>query len=406
MANAGMDHLISLVIFAAAMLIFLSMFSSSMQTGLAYQRHSALSTKTSDLIDTLLLNPGLPMDWGQLDNTPMGLGLQDPEFTQYRLSSYSPTRLTCTTNPSAYYYTSGTSYSNNTAGYGGYLLTQSQKTLNYSAASQLLGVNGTYGFQLSISPTVAFSVEKTSVGSPLTFEINAAGTGYPIANAPLYYNLLIVDQGAGSYPYYWTKSGKTLTDAAGTAQLTFNGIDGNNKAYALVVYSYLHGLKGVGYYVNVPSSFGVGVMPLVDSFQNRTVTLVHGASMEQYPAQTQQLTYNASFVIRTEEFALRPVLLDQANATGQLVHGSPTQPDYASINMPNNEGILIVTYKGLADQYGIVLMPWGFGALGFTATFGGNPAGHEWVTSDMRAVTIDGIAYQAKLGLWMLNGGA
>jgi hypothetical protein len=406
MANAGMDHLISLVIFAAAMLIFLGMFSSSMQTGLAYQRHSSLSTKTSDLLDTLLLNPGLPMDWGQLDNAPMGLGLQDPEFTQYRLSSYSPTRLTCAANPSAYYYTSDTSYSSNTAGYGGYLLTQSQKTLNYSAASRLLGVNGTYGFQLSLSPIVAFSIEKTSVGSPLTFMINVAGQGYPIANAPLYYNLLVVDQGAASYPYYWTKTNTTLTDSAGTAQLSFMGIDGDNQAYALVIYSYLNGLKGVGYYVNVPSSFGGSVMPLVDSFQNRTVTLVHGASMQQYPTQTQQLTYNASFVIRTEEFTLRPVLLDQANATGLLVYGSPTLPDYASITMPDNEGILIVTYKGPSEQYGIVLMPWGFGALGFTATFGGNPAGHEWVTSDMRAITINGIAYQAKLGIWMLNGGS
>jgi hypothetical protein len=405
MANAGIDHLISLVIFVTAMLIFLSMFSSNMQTGIAYQRHNAMSTKTSDLLDTVLLNPGLPMNWGQMDNSTSGLGLQDPEFTQYRLSSYSPTRLMPSTIPQAYYYTTGTSYSNNTAGYGGYLLAQSSKTLSYSAASKLLGVNGTYGFQLSISPIVAFTIQKTSSGSPLTFQINVAGTGYPLANAPLYYNLLIVSQGA-SYPYYWTISNKILTDLAGNAQLTFSGIDGDNQAYALVVYSYLDGLKGVGYYVNVPSSFGVSVVPLVDSFQNRTVNLVHGASMQQYPTQTQQLTYNASFVIRTEEYTLRPVLLNQANATGQLVYGSPTQPDHASITMPDNEGILIVTYKGIAGQYGIALMPWGLGALGFTATFGGNPAGHEWVTSDMRAVTIDDIAYQAKLALWVLNGGA
>ena len=49
-------------------------------------------------------------------------------------------------------------------------------------------------------------------------------------------------------------------------------------------------------------------------------------------------------------------------------------------------------------------MPWGLGSLAFPLTFGGNPAGQEWVTTDIRQVTIGGIAYQAKLELWNLQG--
>ena len=45
-------------------------------------------------------------------------------------------------------------------------------------------------------------------------------------------------------------------------------------------------------------------------------------------------------------------------------------------------------------------MPWGVNSLAFPVTFGGNPAGQNWVTTDIRQVTIDGIAYQAKLELW------
>ena len=48
-------------------------------------------------------------------------------------------------------------------------------------------------------------------------------------------------------------------------------------------------------------------------------------------------------------------------------------------------------------------MPWGVSSLAFPVTFGGNPTGQGWVATDMRQVTIGGVAYQAKLGLWNLK---
>ena len=53
MANATVDHMISLTVLIAALLIFIGLFSQTMQTGLAYERHSALSTKTSDILDSI-----------------------------------------------------------------------------------------------------------------------------------------------------------------------------------------------------------------------------------------------------------------------------------------------------------------------------------------------------------------
>jgi len=189
--------------------------------------------------------------------------------------------------------------------------------------------------------------------------------------------------------------------------LSFPGIDGESQSYALIVYSYLSGLKGMGYYVHELPSFTKTIVPLIDSFQNRTITITHGDSVGQPPQAPSYslLSYNASFVLLTEEYTLRQVALDQSSAVGKVFYDSSSGQNVSSVNLPNNDGILIVTYKGTsAGQYGLVLMPWGLSSLELPLTFGGNPTGQEWVTTDLRQVIVGGISYQAKLELWNLQG--
>lgn len=250
------------------------------------------------------------------------------------------------------------------------------------------------------------SVEKTSVGTPLTLSVNVAGTGSPFSNAPLSYILLLVTHDTNDYPSYTSLKGLTATDSAGSAQLVFSGIDGESQTYALIVYSYLSGLKGTGCYVHMPSTVTKSVVPLIDSFQNRTVLLAHQDSVGQPPDNPtySELSYNASFAILAEDFSLRGVSLDQSTSTGKLVYGSGSEVSFASITVPNNDGILIVTYKSPAGEYGLVLMPWGVGSLAFPFKFGGNSQGTDWVTTDIRQVSIGDISYQAKLELWNLQG--
>jgi hypothetical protein len=244
------------------------------------------------------------------------------------------------------------------------------------------------------------------MGAPLQFAVSASGTGFVLANANITYSLILVNQDSNQYPSYSVISGKTSTNEAGTAPpITFGGVNGENRAFALIVYTYLYGLKGAGYYVHVPSATTKTVVPLVDSFQNRTITLAHGDSVgtaPQSPAYS-QLSYNASFAIVTEEYTLRQVLLEQP--TDKVSYNGGSEPQYGTVQVPDNSGILIVTYKNTAsNQSGVVLMPWGLGANAFPVTFGGDSAGHDWVTTDIRQVTIDGVAYQAKLELWSLGG--
>ncbi len=402
MASGGIDHMMSMIIFITAFLIFIGFFSQTMQTGIAYAQHNALSTKTSDLLDNILLNPGIPNNWGQNDNSIVGFGLQDPDYSQYQLSSSSLMRLTSTQSP-VYY--NGTYYSNITAGFGGYLLAPSAKSINYSTASKLLGINGTYGFLLLITPTITVSIQKLSV-APLEFSVNVDGTGYPLANAPLSYSLLLVNQDANNYPSYTILSGTTTADPAGAVRLTFPQVTSEDQSYALIVCSYLDGLKGMGYFVHDSQSFAKTVVPLVDSFKQSTIILAHGDSVGQppQPPAPSHLSYNATFAILTEDYALRQVQLDPFAAIGVVTYGSGSGQENASIKVPNTDGILIVTYKNNAGQYGIVLMPWGLSALSFPLTFGSNYPGKDWVTTDIRQVIIGGISYQATLELWNIQG--
>jgi hypothetical protein len=284
------------------------------------------------------------------------------------------------------------------------MLAPSAKSLNYSTASKLLGINGTYGFQLTLTPTITVSIEKISVGQPLKFSVNVAGTGYLLANAPLSYNLLLVNQDANNYPSYTIINGIGVTDPAGSAQLSFP-VDSESQSYALIVYSYLSGLKGIGYYVHTPQSSTKSIVPLIDSFQNRNITIAHSDSVGQPPQSPSYslLSYNASFVILTEDYLLRQVALDQTSSVGKVVYDSGSGQNYSSVTVPNNDGILIITYKDTSGQFGLVLMPWGLDSMALPLTFGGNPVGQDWVTTDIRQVTVGGTAYQAKLELWNLG---
>ncbi len=406
MASAAVDHMISLIIFMSAVLIFIGLFSQTMQTGVTYERHRDLSTKTSDLLDTILLSPGLPSNWAKTDSAIGGFGLQDPDYSQYKLSPYSSIRLYSTTQSSVYYPRTNSYYSNNTVGFGSYLLTPSAKSISYSTASKLLGINGTYGFQLTLTPTMTVSIEKTSVGAPLRLTVAVAGSASQIANAPLSYTLLLVSHNTNDYPSYTTVEGLTATDSAGSAQLVFSGVDGESQTYALIAYSYLSGLKGTGCYVHVPPSVTKTVVPLVDSFENRNILLAHEDSVGQPSGSPQysELKYTATFAILAEDYSLRDVSLGQSTSTGTLIYGGVSEQEFSSITVPNNDGILIVTYKDTSDGYGIVLMPWGLGSLGFPLTFGGSSQGRDWVTTDIRQVSIGDISYLAKLELWSLQG--
>jgi hypothetical protein len=404
MPEATIDHMVALTVFLAALLLFITLFNQTIQTAILYQQHSYIASKCTDMLDNIMLNPGYPTNWGEGNATPSSFGLQDPEFTQYRLSPFSLMRLSSLTGTPVYYTKTNMWYSNLTTGFGDFLMVPNSQAINYSIASKLLGTNNSFGFQLAITPVVTVSISEYQPSSPLIVKINVTGTGFPLSNANISYCFLTVDlSGGGSYPSYATSYGTAYTDEQGFAFLSFPQIQGSSTSYALIVYAKLGGLIGLGYHQRV-SSDQQYIIPFINDFGDKSVILAHSYDVHYFGPPEAELSYNATFVLLTEDFTLREMPLD--NSTGHIgkVNYGNGQP-YGNITIPTtNPGILVITYRKSAVEGGIILMPWGISSMAFSIVFGDTTAGREWIATDIRQVVVNNVAYQAKLALWSLQG--
>ena len=404
MAGASIDHLVSVIIFIGAIMLFIGLFNQTIQVGVTYQFHRAVASKGSDLLDNMLLSPGIPPNWGQTSDAPEGFGLQAVEFTQYKLSPFSLMRLRSSTGNPVYYSMTGQTYSNVTMGFGQSLLVPYNEALDYSTASRLLGVNGSYGFSLTLTPIVNVTIIQIQA-NPLSVSISASGPGFPLANAEVDYSLIKV-AGGGGYPKYEINSGSALTDTAGSTSLSFPGFDASSTSYALIASAHVSGLVGIGYHENALYKENY-VIPFISSTANKTAILAHSWDVVNGSDSDAAIHYNATFVALTDDFRLRemPFTNETGSTVGVLNSGRDPEHAYDTLTMgTNNPGILIVTYRKSAQKTGIVVMPWGLSSLAFPITFGGDPKNASWVATDIRQVMVNGIAYQAKLAVWSLSG--
>jgi hypothetical protein len=404
MAGATIDHMIAIIVFIGALVLFIGLFNQTIQAGIAYQRHRFIATKCSDILENMLLNPGTPIEWGKTNDDPSGFGLQDPEFTQYRLSPYSLMRLMSSRGTPLYYAPTGQYYSNITMGFPNFLLVPYNLAINSSTASRLLGINSTFGFQLSITPIVVVDVAELQAANPLIVTIQVTGSGFPLANATVSYCFLKVDEkGAQSNPSYTTYFGTTYTDTEGQAFVSLDDAD-EYTSYALIAYAHVRGLVGIGYHERVTGTTRY-VIPLVDSFEDKRVLLAHSYDVHYLGPPESAVFYNATFLLLTEDFMLREMPMENSTGKlGKIVYGGGSEKTYHNLTIPTfNPGILVVTYQS-NNEYGVALMPWGISSMAFPVVFGDSPSGKEWVATDIRQVLVNGIAYQAKLSLWSLAG--
>jgi hypothetical protein len=407
MTGSTIDHLVAMTVFLGAILIFIGLFNQTIQTAILYQRNKYLATKCSDILDNILLNPGTTynidnktVEWGRLDVIPAIFGLQDPEFKQYRLSPFSLMRLESSLGEPVYYPGTRQWYSNITMGFGNFLLVSSAKALNYSTVTKLLGVNNTYGFQLTILPIIRITIEETRAGSPLTINVKVTGMGFPLAHANVSYCLIRVVKDQGEYPKYRTITGNSYTDETGSASLPPFDVT-PQESYALIVYARAGGLVGIGYHQRVTEDKRY-IIPFVESFEKGLVILTHSYDVHYFGPPESAVFYNATFLQLSEDFTIREVE-NYKGRIGKVNYGHSIKFEYDNITLPLEPGILVITYKS-NNEYGVVLMPWGICSLAFPVVFGEDPMGKNWVATDIRQVLVGKIAYQAKLALWSLEG--
>jgi len=400
--NSTLDHMVAVTVFLAATLLFIGLFNQTIQTATIYQQNRATANKASDLLDNILLNPGIPTNWGQNDENITGFGIQDPEFTQYKISPFSLMRLASTTQTPVYYPKTGIEYNNITIGSKNFLLVSNNSALDYSTVSNLLGINNIYGFQLSFNPIISVSITESQAASPLRFTIDVQGTGFPLANAQINYCFTAVQPNGGieGSPGYIVEYGIGTTDEKGSVVLNFNEVIDDELSYVLIAHAKLSGLTGIGYHERV-SLQNQYVIPFVDNLSEGRVLLAHSYDIQYFGPPVAEVKYNASFVILAEDYTFRQIPIE--NSAGKVTYGEGWP--YQVINIPTtNPGILIITYQKSATEVGVVMMPWGVSALAFPLTFGGNSENSEWVATDLRQIVVGGIAYQAKIAVWSLEG--
>jgi hypothetical protein len=411
MAGASIDHMVSVIILIAALLITMLTFNNMFATATDYEKNRQVATKAIDLMNSICLSPGNPPNWGQTNDTVLAFGLQDPEVGGYALSSHSIMRLRTPNSSSGsqivYYPKTGLYYNNLSGNYGHAIYTPLSACLNYSDIAELLGVNGTYGFGIDISPVIDVSVSQIPVSNPqdpLTLKVDVKGSGLPLSGATLDYCLFHVKSGS-TYPTCPPYSGVIQTDYSGSAVIEFEDVDGSGDAYTFIVYASLSGITGNGYYThNTLDDDYQLVIPFIQDYDTGSVILAHswdvnGAGDPPVP----EIKYNATFFALTPDFQLQQFEIE--NNTGHLIYGEGNP--YFTTQLPTSEvGFLLVSYKRDANRLGSVLLPWGVGALGFHASFGNDsdPSNYDFVATEVRQVTINGILYQVKVSTWSLKG--
>lgn len=244
MTGITIDHMVSFSIIIVVFMVSMTAFGQIIGAAVTYQQNHEVSMKAADLANTLLLNPGDPTYWGQSKSIPLAFGLQDSDTGGYSLNAFSLSRLS-SSHSLVYYNKTGLWYSNNSYG-GGALLVPSTNAVNYTTAAKLLGVEGSYAFQLTVTSTLKVSLFELNQ-NPLSMKVEVGGVAGGMGGATLNYFLYYAIPRVGQSPLIKTLSGTAQTDATGSATLEFSTFDGSYHAYSVVVYARVGGLSGVGF---------------------------------------------------------------------------------------------------------------------------------------------------------------
>jgi hypothetical protein len=408
--GATIDHLVAFTVFLVALLLFTSLFSQNLQSAILYQRNKQVTIEASDLLDSLALYTGYPRIWGRTNSTPTAFGLQDPTQGGYSISPFSLMRLMSFTGQPIYYSKTGLWYSNVTMASGGFLFVPYNTCVNYTTAATLLGVNGSYGFQLKLTPIVSISMT-TLNADHLRISVNVMGPSMPLANAYVAYNLICTSKLSkqSGCPTFQVYNGTTNTYANGSAILDFPSLT-TAQAFSLIANVHLGGLYGTGYfiqnYINNKNYNNTYVIPMVKSFDNgngtATILIAHSYDVHYFGPPEAAISYNATFLVLASDAALHPILVGNGTINGKINYGAGKP--YGTIVIPNtNPGILVITFN-YGNSYGISLLPWGIGDLGVAVTFGATPPTNNWIAVDVREVMVGGESYQMKIALWSLTG--
>ena len=395
MGGQIIDTTVAFIAFILIFVVTLATFNSIVISGLNYVNLRQVTLVANDLIDNMLLTPGSPANWGQLNVQPSAFGLQNPGFKAYSLSPFDPLRMM---QPNGTIIVNGVSYSTFILPGGQTMWQPTTSLVNYTTAQKLLGLSGTYGFKITLTPTLTVTITPTNQ-NPLTLNMTVSAPGGPVYNANIGFTLFYIPSNVNGNnpPPVYSFFAKFPTDTLGHATVLFP-FDASTTAYSGIATVAAGGILATQMIGNTDFS-QVKMFPVLQNIATGAGLMIHQCTYQNNPP-CGIYNYNASLYIPAADGSLQQISL--GGGTGSVTPGQP-----GAFQFPLGQpGIVIIGFNGpgLAKKAGFFVLPWGYNTLSLSLFFGGTPSTVRVVASVRRAALMGTIHYQAVLTLWKLSG--
>lgn len=393
------------IIFVGGVFIFGGMLSN----GIAYSTQKNDLAHAQSLFDYILLSPGSPSNWGTKAGDPKAFGLATPGTAQpYSLSQASVMRLlessATFSNRTVSFH--GKTYLNLTEGYFSLLIPYGT-TLNYTYVKELLNIQGSFEFYLTLQPALNIVIRNVTSSEGLEFAVAVTNFyGSPLADATLNATLIFLGSGSGNKPsLIYITDASSSTNATGVGLLNFNfESDQSPSVYALLVRVTSAGLLGYGYYTSMPPSqleaYAV-VQPGMDN-----VTLIQHCALITTPSCGVD-NFNTTSAVPNGEGGLSTANLSCTSYTLNAGQGGGNQHANSTCVGILNSGFLLVSIKqvgnsGQKSRNILEIFPLNPALGNLEVNFGLNPVTTQSVgaASLNRVVTISGVSYMATFVYW------
>ncbi|HLH45247.1 MAG TPA: hypothetical protein VKV31_00540 [bacterium] len=384
------------IIFIAAVFFFSGMITN----GVAYSTQRNYALNAQNLFDYILLGTGSPSNWGYTTSQPTAFGLAQPGASEYTLNPGAVLRLM----PMSPINIGGRTYYYLNLG-GVSLIEPPNYYVNYTYAKQLLGISGSYEFQLTLTPALNVTVKPISNSK---FLVTATGYGgAPMPNAQVtaqYVYAISSGNGKGNNNLnvgVYTDSATTNT--TGEAVISFP--TQSSSTYYLLVQVSAAGIYGAGYYTNNQIGYALANISVYpgSSYVNLTQ---HCVSSITPPCGVDN--YNVTLLIPSgNSYSLYEVCACPSSTQGQgtcLNAGGGSGNTHSSVSCPGSfyDGYIAVAIskRGASSPQQLLLVPISPPLFDLKLTYGYNPHGSSSSVTLTRIVEISGISYVAQLAYW------
>jgi len=389
MAGSTIAYLASFVIIVSVLAMGIIGTAKTLDTAFLYSVDQASSLKAKDTLLNMVENPGAPLDWAESGDLPTVFGLRWPSSPTSTPSPFGLMRLMKAVSTLSYQEDTYNDLSEPDIEPGlprPSLYINKDICVEYPQIKGLVDPNNRYGFQINVEPVLKTAVTYESSNLVITVT-NPSG---PVIGAEVIADIFTVS----NLPEPLTIGRSTIgatTDVDGKSTINPAVVTGPFFAYVRCDYE---DLSSSAYYIcsntNEPS-----IVPLVTDYSNLQVSLIHRKDLYAGYAHSEDLTFASRFYI-----PLGQALSSSSRISGTIKLNEPYTLSLS--NYKSTPGFLLLFYQG-TDGQGVVVMPWGFNALGFAAKIGPEPGVAVNVVTQNRILNIGGVTYDVSVKLWREN---